>query len=140
MEQIVKRGNVLYYGEEPCKSVDDAYRKFRDDYHRSLGRSVYKRLDRLGQRHERIHGYGFVFSDGVQHDEFKRLGRVRYTISLVVMCYCRQFGLWDMPDVPDEQFDLWFDWAFTEGNRALMLVRTRDRTGRTSRRIKTRYR
>ena len=63
MEKITRRQEGFYYGETKCSCADDAYRLFREDYHRSLGKNAYGRLNRLGAREERQHGYGFIFSE-----------------------------------------------------------------------------
>lgn len=141
MEDITRRDGKFYYGEQECDSVDDAYLRFRMDYHDSLGRDAFRRLDRLGQRRERIHGYGFELPGREKLDsEFFGFGRTRYRIlGLVGISYCRIVGLWDMPELDDEQFDRWFDWAFSKGSNGLVLVGRKDRSGRTSKRLKTRY-
>lgn len=142
MEQITRRDGTVYYGNRRCGSIDEAYLMFRSDYHRSLGRDVHRRLDRLGQRTERIHGYGFVFEGGNSFgDMYRSLGRTRCRImGLVGISYVRSVGLWDCPDIPDGEFERWLDWAFARGSGALTTVGTRDRVGRTSRRLRTRYR
>lgn len=141
MEQITKRDGIFYYGEEQCQSVDHAYRKFRKDYHEGLGRQVHGRLDRLGSRKERIHGYGFVFSEEVRPKEyFLGHGRVPYTMSLVVLCYCRFIGYPSYAHISDGDFEHWLDWAFSKGNGILRLALRKDKAGRTSKRLHTRYR
>ena len=120
MEQITRVDGRLYYGTKQCMSVDDAYSRFRDDYHRSLGREKSNRLDRLGQRKERIHGFGFVFSGDVS--DLERFGGgKRYR--------CRLMGL-----------DDWLDWIFSRGNKSLITTGICDKVGRTNKRKNTRYR
>lgn len=142
MKDIVRKDGRLYYGNDLCKSADDAYRRFRKDYHESLGRNVHIRLDRLGHRKERIHGYGFVFSDGNSFGEcFKDYGRTRcYILGLMGLSYVRSIGIWDYRMIPDEQFEDWLDWVFAKGSKALKTVGVTDKVGRTSKRLKTRYR
>lgn len=142
MEQITRKDGRIYYGSEPCESVNDAYSRFRDDCHVALGRERSNRLDRLGQRRERIHGFGFVFSDGVP-GMAKFGGGRRYRcrlMGLVGISYVRGIGLWDYADVEDADFDEWLDWVFSRGNRLLATTGVRDRVGRTGRRRRTRYR
>ena len=144
MEQIDKRNGVIYYGNQVCKDADDAYVRFRDDYHASLGRVAYLRLDRIGQRKERVHGFGFVFDPPFQDapDEFRGLGRVRCRIlGFLGIAYSRIVGAWDLPEFTDEQqYERWLDWAFSKGSGALRTVGRRNKSGRTSKRLKTRYR
>ena len=142
MEQITRRDGIVYYGEQRCESIDDAYCRFRSDYHRGLGKEVYQRLDRLGQRVERIHGHGFVFAGGNSFgDKFKPLGRTKCRImGLVGISYVRVIGLWDYPELQEEEFEQWLDWVYARGSGALRTVGTRDKVGRTSKRLKTRYR
>lgn len=142
MEQITRVDGRLYYGTKQCMSVDDAYSRFRDDYHRSLGREKSNRLDRLGQRKERIHGFGFVFSGDVSGLE-RFGGGKRYRcrlMGLVGISYVRGVGIWDYPDVADADFDDWLDWIFSRGNKSLITTGICDKVGRTNKRKNTRYR
>jgi hypothetical protein len=142
MEQITKRDGIYYYGGRKCLGVCDAYTRFREDYHRGLGKRVHKRLDRLGWRTERVHGFGFVFADGRPGVPACHKGtRIPYRIlGLVGLSYCRILGQSDIPCVSDEDFERWVDWAFSRGSGALRLVGRKDGTGRTSRRLRKRYR
>ena len=141
MEQITKVNGVYYYGEQACKDADDAYRRFRDEYHMGLGRQFYRRLDRIGQRVERIHGFGFIFEGGCPYaGEFEYTGRVGYRfLGLIGICYCRIIGLWDIPESVGDRFEEWFDWAFSRGSGVLMATGRKDGSGRTSKRLKVRY-
>ncbi len=142
MEQIVSRGGVYYYGGESCADADDAYRKFRKDLHDSLGKEVFKRLDRIGRRRERVHGYGFFFDGGAPHsEEFAWMGRVPYRIlGLVQTSYCRMIGMWDVPDMPDDKYERWLEWAFSYGTKCLRRVGTDEKVGRTGKLLNRRYR
>ena len=143
MEQITKRDGLFYYGERKCLCADDAYCRFRDDYHRSLGRRAYERLNRIGQREERVHGYGFVFKSKMDCGGMDRGGNGKTPVRLlgiVAGAYCRGVGAWDIPCESEEEFERWFDWAFSKGSGALRLVGRNDKAGRTSKRLKTRYR
>ena len=140
MEQITKHDGWFWYGRKRCLDADDAYRCFRNDHNASVGRAAYKRLDRLGQRKERVHGHGLIFSE--QPDGTGFLGTVVPTriLGLVEGAYCRIVGGRDMPDCTEEEFDRWFEWAFSKGSGALRLVGKNLKTGRTSKLLKKRYR
>lgn len=143
MEQIVRRDGRIYYGEQLCEDADDAYCRFRYDYHRSLGKRAYHRLNRLGQREERVHGYGFVFTHPVyfrRNDGGACKPVNSRLLGLVEGAYCRGVGAWDIPCDNELEFERWFDWAFSKGSGAIRLVGRKDKAGRTSKRLKARYR
>lgn len=126
MEQIVRRDGQIFYGRIRCLDADEAYCRFRSDYHASIGRQAFLRLNRLGQREERIHGFGFDFTRriGDLGDEFRRYGTVLYRMAgRIGISYLRVFGLFDYESVPDEEFERWFDWALSRGSGALKLKR-----------------
>ena len=141
MEQITRRDEVFYYGDTACRDADDAYRRFRNDYHKVVGRKAFERLNRLGQRTERIHERGFVFSREIDavHPSFPGsvVGRL---LGLVGTSYCRIIGGWDVHCRTDEEFDRWLDWALSEEHWAVRMVGKKDKAGRTSKRLKARYR
>lgn len=139
MEQITRREGKIFYGKELCGTADDAYCRFRDDYHCSLGKRAYYRLNRLGQREERVHGYGFSFATAVPPYLSRGLVQTRL-LGIVGVAYCRIVGGWEIPCRTDEEFERWFDWAFSKGSRALRLVGKKDKSGRTNKRLKTKYR
>ncbi len=139
MEQIVRRDGKVFYGKETCRDADDAYCRFREDYHASVGREAFLRLNRLGSRSERIHGFGFSFSSAVP--PFVQGARVSYRIlGLVGISYCRIVGGWDIPCDTEDEFERWLDWALSRGSGVLRLVGKNDKSGRTSRRLNTKYR
>ena len=141
MEQITRRDGFYYYGDRRCRDVDEAYSRFRQEFHGNLGRQVVKRLDREGRRVERIHDFGFVFDDVALPGGLDRGGRVDYRIlGIVVISYARMFGIHDYPNVPDEGFEDWLDFALSKGSGVMRRVGTRQRTGRTSVRLRTRFR
>jgi hypothetical protein len=143
MEQIVKENGQILYGKQRCTGADDAYCRFRDDYHDALGKRAYERLNRLGQREERIHGYGFVFAHPVYFggDDGGACKPVDSRLfGLVEGSYCRGVGAWDIPDYSEDEFERWFDWAFSRGSGALRLVGRKDKSGRTNKRLNARYR
>lgn len=142
MEQITKIDEVYYYGAEPCTDIDDAYSRFRRDYHATLGRDVYGRLDKVGQRVERVHGFGFVFSDGKPDGrEFEHHKKITCRLlGFLGIANCRIIGIWDYGDITEEQFERWFDWALSRGSGALRLVGRKSKSGRTSKRLKRRFR
>ena len=143
MEEITKRDGIFYYGERRCEGPDDAYHRFRNDYNASVGRAAFLRLDRLGQRTERIHGFGFHFAEGYRPEggRYTGYGKVRYRMGgIVCLSYARILGLEEYGHIPDEEFDGWLEWAFTRGSGALKLVGREKGSGRKSKRLKTRYR
>lgn len=140
MEQINRTDGIYWYGKERCDDVECAYRRFREDYHRELEKAVYHRLDRIGQRKERIHGFGFVFDTDPERMD---CGRVPCRIlGLARIVYFRIVGGWDIPDGSDDDFDRWLDYAFSARycREALVFDNRKDKAGRTSRRIRARYR
>lgn len=126
MEKIERRNGQLYYGEKPCHNADEAYALYREDYHKSLGRQVYKQLDRVGQRTERTHGIGYYFSWREQPDskEFLYCKRTRYYVmGLLGISYCYMVGSWDIPEHNTEaDFDRWYNWAFDHNSNGLVLA------------------
>lgn len=143
MEQIKRKGDVIYYGQHKCKSPDEAYVLLRDAYHAGLGKRVYHKLNRSGRR-ERIHGYGFVLRKAARKPEGIRGGSgetVRYRIlGILDIAYCRIVGINDMHDVSEEEFDGYLDWLFEAGKGRLRLVGRKDGVGRTDKRLKKKYR
>lgn len=124
VEQIVRRDGRIYYGERPCRDAEEAYELFRNEYHASIGRQAFLRLNRLGQRKERIHGFGFDFAKRIDGSDFCGGGTVFYRLAgKVGISYLRVFGLNDYGSVPDEEFEQWFDWALSRGSGALKLKR-----------------
>ncbi len=124
MEQIVRRDGRIYYGERPCRDAEEAYDFFRNDYHASIGRQAFLRLNRLGQRKERVHGFGFDFAKRIGYNDSKRYGTVLYYLAgKMGISYLRVFGINDYAAVPDEEFEQWFDWALSRGSGALKLKR-----------------
>ena len=141
MEQIRKTGDCYYYGEVCCDTIEQVYELFRTDFNEKAGRDSFGRLDHLGRRKERIHGFGFDFAEKVGTETFRRCGKVRYRLlGLVGISYCRMLGRDDCPILPDEQFEQWFDYAFSRGSGVLRLVGRKKNTGRTSKNLKKRYR
>lgn len=143
MEQIVKVDGILYYGGCRCRDADDAYRRFRDDYHSSLGRDASRRLNRYGSRKERIRGFGFVLVDDVRESlqrTFGECGKCKcYQLGLVGISYAFILGCWDYPVLSDTDLELWIDWALSSGSKALVRKGRKDKSGRTSKRLKKRY-
>lgn len=126
MEQIVRRDGRIYYGKRPCRDAEEAYEFYRNDYHASIGREAFLRLNRLGQRSERIHGFGFDFARPLDYrgNDFRRYGTVLYRLAgRIGISYLRAFGLYDYESVPEERFDEWFDWALSRGSGAMKLKR-----------------
>lgn len=138
MEQITKRNGEYYYGGKKCKDADAAYTMFRDEYHKELGRCVSRRLNRIGSRVERVHGFGFDFDRAVKSNpEWYKYKKVQCKLlGLVGTCYYRIFGIWDIPQVSEEEYEEWFDWAFSRHSTAVALKGRKDNLGRTSIRYK----
>lgn len=143
MEKITKREGCYYYGENRCQDADDAYERFRNDYHESLGKRVYRRLNRVGQRVERVHEFGFCFAGEWRTgspDVQPRLVSTRL-LGLVCGSYCRMLGEWDIPgEVRELDFEEWYDRTFSAGSKALRLVGRKAKAGRTSKLQNKRYR
>lgn len=142
MEKITRKNGVYYYGDERCGGVDDAYSRFQRDVNVNAGRRAALHLDRLGGRRERVHGYGFVFEVPVpERPRFTGRGRTPCRLmGFLGIGYARSIGCWDYADIGEDEFEPWLDWLFTRGRRMLKTVGVRDRVGRTSRRLKARYR
>lgn len=132
MEQINIRNGEYYYGEEKCSDANDLYCRFRTDYHRELGRVASKRLDKP-VREERIHGFGFCFDRPVRTEpRWLKYKKVKYRLlGLIGTSYYRIFGIWDCPEVTDDEYEDWFDWAFSQNSKAITLVGKNERYGRT---------
>ena len=111
MEQITRRDGQIFYGEKRCMDADDAYCRFRADYHASVGREAFLRLNRLGQRAERIHGFGFDFArkPAIPAGISGRL--VVRDLGLVGISYCKMLGSRDIPCRTEDEFERIFDWA-----------------------------
>ena len=128
METITARDGEIYYGTHRCKNASEAYKLFRKDYNDSVGKSVYLTLARLGQRKERIHGFGFEWEEGSEPVWEEPFGykRVSYRIlGLSGIHYWRSVGSDDFPDLDEETLWRWFFWAFTDVRVALKYSGTR---------------
>ena len=106
MEQITRRDGIVYYGNIPCKSVKDAYGRFRADYHGELGRRVYRRLDARARK-ERLHGFKSFYTERYSlylAEQFGGFERVACTLmGIVGISYCYAIGGWDLPDMEEER-------------------------------------
>lgn len=141
MEQITRKDGEIYYGNTKCvglygTAADDAYRMFRDDYNEAQGRKAFSRLNRLGQRTERVRGHKSYCSDeireGWRSNPFPDK-RVRcHLMGIVSTGYCWSIGLWDMPDIDDDRFSEYLLWLFSEGGGTLTFAGRRSKSGRTS--------
>ena len=142
MEKITRLGGKIYYGDKVCKHVDAAYSLFREDYHRSLGKAVYRMLNRQ-PRQERIHGH----DSNLRNEEYETLnGRYAKTsrvkcriMGIVDISYVYMVGIWDCPDVDESEFDEYMDWLFDRRTRNLRIVGRGNQAGRTSDRNKVRF-
>lgn len=134
MEQITRKDGEVYYGSRKCLNINEAYSLFRNDYHRSLGRDPYGRLDRLGQRKERVHEFGFVFSKPKGGLSKKILGSVPvkyWLLGMLGISYCRLVGEGLPGSLSDNEFDDWFDYVFQYKSGCLRLIGRKDGFGRT---------
>lgn len=140
MEEITRRSGIFYYGEKRCSCSDEAYRFFREDYNKGLGKNPYRRLNRLGSRTEREHGYGFVFSQE-KECPIQMTDKIPvYILGIIAGGYCRAIGIDDVPAMTDEQYEQWIDYVFSKGSNALRTVGLKYKAGRTSRILNKRYR
>lgn len=142
MEQITRRDGIVYYGNIPCKSVKDAYGRFRSDYHGELGRRVYRRLD-VHARRERIHGFKSFYTDRYSLYLAERFGgfeRVDCTLmGIVGISYCYAIGGWGLPELDDDMIWEFVDYLMDINSNALRMVGKKVKTGRTAK-TKKRYR
>lgn len=142
MEQIVRRDGIVYYGDIPCKSVKEAYGRFRADYHGELGRRVYRRLDARARR-ERIHGFKSFYTERYSRylaERFGGWGRVACTLmGIVGISYCYAIGGWGLPDLEEELMWEFIDYLMDVNADALKVVGRKAKTGRTAK-TKKRYR
>ena len=141
MEQITKKDGVFYYGDQKCDNVEDAYLRFRREYHDSIGRKAFRRLDRLGQRRERIHGFGFCFpeDDPIHRLSFSLPRRRCELLGLVGIHYFWMIHLSDLHDLTEKEFDDYLDWALRKGSKALIFSGRRKKLGRTSKNLRKRF-
>lgn len=140
MEQITKVSGCFYYGKSVCESVDDAYSKFRKDYHQSLGKNVAARLNRLGSRKERVHGYGIDFAEPKESSVILEKKVPVYLMGIVADGYCRMLGMHNAPDLEEEEYEQWLDFAFSRNSGVLRTVGVKFKAGRTSKLINKKYR
>ena len=142
MEKITKVGEKIDYGDKACRNVDAAYRLFREEYHRSLGKAVYRMLNRP-PRQERIHGHDSNLRDEeyeTSNGRYAETSRVKCRImGIVDISYVYMVGIWDCPDVDESEFDEYLDWLFDGRTRNLRIVGRGNQAGRTSDRNKVRF-
>lgn len=140
VETIVRKDGRYYYGDVECFDVDDAYRRFRDDYHKELGKRAYQRLGRVGSRKERVKFSG-TFYERQPECPIVHTGVVPvWHLGIIAGSYCRMLRGWDIPGgMDDEQLERWLEWAFAQGSGALRLTGRKSGVGRTSKRLNKRY-
>jgi hypothetical protein len=139
MEQITRLDGVFYYGEIRCSCADDVYRRFRDDYHASLGRAAYRRLGRLGSRKERVHEFGFVFDGPSRKGYCSDTCRLSLELlGLVCGSYC---WIATVPQhMTDDEQSEWLDVVLSKGSGLIRKTGKGKGTGRRDRRSSIRYR
>ena len=102
----------------------------RKEYNESQGRNSFGFLQRLGQRKERVHDSGIVFTEDKDFGVFVA-GKVEcYQLGLVSGSYTK---IVSVPDVltEDETYE-WADVIFGKGSNLLKIVGRKQKTGRTS--------
>ena len=105
-----------------CIDADDAYSRFKEEYHKSLGKRNFRRLD-AKPRTTRITEVGVRFPEWYAKElseEFGNLPRVPYVIEgLIGTSYCRMFGSdWFPEEVAgfdDEKYERFIDWLLCAG-------------------------
>lgn len=113
---------TIWYGTVRCQSADEAYVRFRSEYHDSLGRRYYRRLN-VRQRVTRVTAVGINFPEWYREmlrEEFGHLGRVRYVmLGLVGMSYYRMFGCRWLPEevegYDEGKYGRFLDWLLCAG-------------------------
>ena len=141
MEQVTKKDGVLYYGEQRCGTIDDVYRRFRDEYNSLVGRAAYKRLSRVGSRSERIHEFGFVFD--TPSDKDKGLPWGKHTLKLLGLV-CGSY-IWDLdasrfPDMEEQELMSVLDSILEKGSKMMRKTGKTVGSGRNDKRLNKRYR
>ena len=138
MEQITKIDGEFYYGDRLCTGPEDVYCRFRNDYNVATGRAAHRRLSRILRRTERVHEFGFVFSEPVYGTGVHLEKRLRLDLmGLVCGSYCWMMDCTSMPDIEEVE---WLDWVLQKGSKAIYKTGRRRGSGRRSARLKTRYR
>lgn len=150
---ITRCGTGYLYDNWFCTNSDAAYEYFRKDYHKSLGKVATLRLDHIGNRKERIHSYGFVFSDSYLQSINATIPQIPakrvkcYFMGLVGISYCRMIGIHDVlrsfpsaSTLSDEDYRRIIDRIFSSESRLLFQVGKKEKVGRTSKSLKKRYR
>lgn len=126
----MKVNGAYYYGQAKCRNADEAYRMFRKEYNEAQGRNSFGFLQRLGQRKERVHDSGIVFTDNKDFSVFVAEKVECYQLGLVSGSYTK---IVSVPDIltEDEAYE-WADIIFMKGSNLLKIVGRKQKTGRTS--------
>jgi len=126
MEQIKRIEGTIYYGNIQCVDADEAYRRFRNDYHKLIGKAVYLRLDKLGRRTERVHGFGISRISNNLYTDFEYKKRARcWLLGLVCQSY---WWAIEVPEMDDDLFDEWIEYALTKGTKAFQFMGLRKKS------------
>ena len=131
MKEIRKDDISYIYGDERLYSAEDVYAKLQKEYNNAKGRSAYNRLNRLGQRKERVHGTWSYYSQDYDFGNFPDVKIKGYFLGLIGTTYCKTIGAWDIPYEIDD-YEAWSDWIFRKGGKELRIVGTRLKVGRTA--------
>ena len=124
MVQITRDdAGIYHYGDIRYVVADDVYRRWRDDYHASIGRVAFLRLNRLGQRRERVHGRGFVHTGGYKPGVHGAAVPVRL-LGIVNGSYWWLLSGRDIRwDMGDDGWGEWIEAAFSAGSGMTRSVR-----------------
>lgn len=144
MEQIVRIGDSLYYGKILCSSPDKAYRLFREDYHKEIGKDANRRLNREGQRTDVIHWGGFTLSEPYYRllaDKWGGFPKVRSSvIGILHTSYCRTIECQEFDNVDEDCIAELLDWVLSDKSKSLVLVNRKNGLGRTNKRHNINFR
>lgn len=130
MAEIAKVGDVYYYNDVACRNADELYHLFHKAYNDAQGRNSFGFIQRLGQRKERAHDSGIVFTENKEFGVFVS-GKVEcYQLGLVSGSYTK---IVSVPDAfTEEEAYEWADVIFSKGSNLLKMVGRKQKTGRTS--------
>lgn len=140
----MRNDGLLYYGNTVCQSPDEAYKLFREDYHKSIGRDANRKLNREGQRTDVLHWKGFTLSKPYFEylkSKWEGFQTVRSSvIGILQTSYCRTVACEGLEKVDDSSIDECLDWVLSDCSNVLVLVNRKNGLGRTNRKNKSTFR